>query len=178
MKKHILLIATVMGLSGLSALADEAPIQLSLTPDIALQPRPTIINGFALDVWGENEQHSLNLGFVNGSTGASSGLSCGLVNYDDAYVGVHWGLVNMSRQEFNGWQAGFINLSQGSFTGVQSGGMNVAEQMKGLQLGFINYSQNLNGVQLGFANVAMNNGWFDEFPDKLATGFPILNWSF
>jgi len=33
-------------------------------------------------------------------------------------------------------------------------------------------------LQIGFINVAMNNPVFDEFPDKLAPGFPISNWSF
>jgi hypothetical protein len=28
-------------------------------------------------------------------------------------------------------------------------------------------------VQVGLANVAMNNPWFNDFPDKLATGFSI-----
>jgi hypothetical protein len=42
----------------------------------------------------------------------------------------------------------------------------------------VNYAENLRGVQVGLANVAMNNPWFNEFPDKLATGFPIVNWSF
>ncbi len=56
--------------------------------------------------------------------------------------------------------------------------MNYAEKCEGLQLGLVNYAENLHGVQLGLVNVAMNNPWFTEFLDKLATGFPILNWSF
>jgi hypothetical protein len=42
----------------------------------------------------------------------------------------------------------------------------------------VNYSENLRGVQIGLVNIARNNPWFNEFPDKLATGFPIVNWSF
>jgi hypothetical protein len=38
--------------------------------------------------------------------------------------------------------------------------------------------ENLDGVQIGLINIAMNNPWFTEFPDKLATGFPFVNWSF
>jgi hypothetical protein len=45
-------------------------------------------------------------------------------------------------------------------------------------LGLVNYAENLHGVQIGLANIALNNPWFKEFPDKLATGFPIVNWSF
>lgn len=42
----------------------------------------------------------------------------------------------------------------------------------------MNYAENLRGVQIGFVNVAMNNPWFNEFTDLLATGFPIVNGSF
>ena len=46
-------------------------------------------------------------------------------------------------------------------------------------MGLVNYAETLdNGVQIGLANIAMNNGWFDEFPNKLAKGFPFVNWSF
>ncbi len=48
----------------------------------------------------------------------------------------------------------------------------------GLQVGLVNYAEELHGVQIGLANIAINNPWFSEFPDKLATGFPIVNWSF
>ena len=140
-------------------------------------PRPEI-NGLTLSIWGENPQHSLSLGFVNGSTGNSSGLTWGLVNYADSYTGVAWGFINVSRTSFTGWQDGFVNFSQGEFKGLQMGGINITEKMHGLQLGFVNYSENLRGLQIGFINVAANNPWFTEFPDKLATGFPIVNWSF
>jgi hypothetical protein len=42
----------------------------------------------------------------------------------------------------------------------------------------VNYAKNLRDVQIGLANLAMNSPKFDDFPDKLATGFPIVNWSF
>lgn len=177
MKKLIIITALAISAAGLKA--DEARFfQASLTPDIAIYPRTTEINGLALDIWSENPQHSLNLGFVNGSTGDSSGLSWGLVNYDESYTGVQWGLVNYSQENFLGWQDGWVNFSQGTFTGFQSGYVNVSEEFHGLQLGLVNYSEKLNGVQIGFVNIAMNNPWFTEFPNKLATGFPIVNWSF
>lgn len=155
-----------------------APIQLSLTPDIALESKDTTINGISLNIWGENQQHSLTLGIVNGSTGDSTGFSWGIVNYDDVYHGVQWGFVNVSKQEFVGWQRGFVNFDQGTFTGFQDGFVNVAEDARGFQLGLVNYAQQLNGLQIGILNVALNNPWFDEFPEKLAPGFPIVNWSF
>lgn len=175
MKKLIILSAFIAG--GVSLHAEEF-FQASLTPDIAIFSRTTEIHGLALSIWGENPQHAIALGFVNGSTGDSGGFSLSLVNYADSYTGVAWGVVNVNNDQFVGWQCGFFNISQGAFRGLQLGGINVAKDYNGLQLGFVNYSENLHGVQVGFINVAMNNPWFSEFPDKLATGFPVVNWSF
>jgi hypothetical protein len=181
MKKLFILSALVV--SAVSGHAD-AGFQASLTPDIAIYPKTTQINGLALSIWGENPQHSLSLGFINGSTGDSQGFSWSLFNYADAYSGVAWGLANYSQNSFVGWQGGvffcpcLVNISQGKFTGFQEGVLNCAQEFHGLQLGLVNYSENLRGVQIGLVNVALNNPWFKEFPDKLATGFPIVNWSF
>jgi hypothetical protein len=162
MKKIILLSALVASIVSVKA-SDEPFFQASLTPDIAIHSKTTEISGICLSIWGENPQSAFAFGFVNGSTGDSGGFTWGLVNYDDSYTGVAWAIVNVSKEKFVGWQSGAIN---------------VAKEFHGLQLGFVNYSENLRGVQLGFVNVAMNNPWFNEFPDKLATGFPIVNWSF
>lgn len=160
--------------------ADGEPfLQLSLTPDVALHSRDTTIRGVSLGIWGENPQHGLTLGIVNGSTGESSGFSWAFgVNYADSYTGVQWAFVNVSKTSFDGWQSAAVNYSEGRFTGLQSGFVNYAQEFKGLQLGAVNYAENLEGVQIGFLNIAVNNGWFDEFPDKLATAFPFVNWSF
>jgi hypothetical protein len=156
----------------------DTPIQLSLTPDIALYPRTTMVRGLSLNIWGENPQFGLTLGLVNGSTGDSGGFSWGIVNYAESYRGVQWGVVNVSTEDFIGWQRGWVNISQGTFEGFQSGLVNVGQDTAGFQLGVVNYAQDLRGLQIGLANVAINNPWFTEFPDKLATGFPIINWSF
>lgn len=163
MKKLIILTSLIACVTGLKA--GEAAFQASLTPDIAIQSKDTQVNGLCLSIWGENPQHALALGFVNGSTGSDSkGLSWAfLVNYSDTYTGVDLALVNWSKVKF---------------TGLQWGAVNVANEFHGLQMGWVNYSENLRGVQLGLINVAQNNPWFNEFPDKLATGFPIVNWSF
>jgi len=175
MKKLLIVSALVVSAASLPA---EEIFQASLTPDIAIYSKSTEIHGVALSIWGENPQHALALGLVNGSTGDSGGLTWSLVNYADSYTGVAWGVANVSQGQFVGWECGFFNISQGSFVGLQSGGINVAKECTGLQLGFVNYSESLRGVQLGFINVAMNNPWFTDFPDKLATGFPFVNWSF
>jgi hypothetical protein len=176
MKQFLILSALVVGTSGLQA--DESVFQASLTPDIAIHSRTTHINGLSLNIWGENPQYSLNIGFVNGSTGNSQGLTWGLVNYADSYTGVAWGIVNVSREKFFGWQYGAINISQGTFTGLQSGWINLAQEFHGLQWGVVNYAENLQGVQVGLVNIVRNNPWFSELPEKFATGFPIVNWSF
>ncbi len=156
-----------------------AGFQLSLTPDIALHPRTTSIHGVSLDIWGENPQHSFNLGFVNGSTGDSQGFSWAFFyNYADSYTGVEWALVNHTKTSFIGWQDGWVNYDEGYFKGLESGLVNVAQDAHGLQFGVVNYAEKLNGVQIGLVNVIHENPWFDDFPDKLAKGFPIVNWSF
>ena len=162
MKPSLILCALLAGTAGLQA--DESMFQASLTPDIAIHSKTTQINGIALSIWGENPQSALALGFVNGSTGESSGFTWSFfVNYDETYTGVAWSLVNYSKVKFTGWQDGFVN---------------VANEFHGLQWGFVNYTKELHGVQIGLVNVALNNPWFKEFPSKLATGFPIVNWSF
>jgi hypothetical protein len=160
--------------------ADETPFfQASLTPDIAIYPKTTEIHGLSLNIWGENPQQGIALGFVNGSSGDSAGFSWGLVNYCDSYTGVSWAIVNVSRTSFHGWQSAWVNVAQDEFVGFQSCWLvNYAKNMHGFQLGLVNYTENLRGLQIGLANIAMNNPWFDDFPDKLATGFPIVNWSF
>lgn len=176
--KKILIIAALLVSAAAMRAAETTVIQLSLTPDIALYSKTTTVKGLSLNIWGENTMKGVSLGLVNGSTEDSAGFSCGIVNYDDNYHGVQWGIVNFSRESFIGWQRGCVNISQGTFLGYESGLVNVSENMTGLQLGVVNYAQNLKGVQIGLVNVAINNPWFTEFPDKLAKGFPIVNWSF
>jgi hypothetical protein len=178
MKKLLVITALAISIAGLSA-EESKPFQASLTPDIAIYPKTTQINGLSLNIWGENPQHGVALGIVNGSTGDSCGFTWGLVNYSESYTGVSWAWVNVNKTSFTGWQYGWVNVAQGEFTGFQSGWIvNYAKEMHGLQLGLVNYTENLHGVQVGLVNIALNNGWFNEFPDKLATGFPIVNWSF
>ena len=183
MKKLLILTALTISAAGLKA--QDAPFfQASLTPDVAIYAKTTEIRGLALSIWGENPQQGLALGFVNGSRRESVGFTWSFFNYAESYTGIAWGLVNYSQTSFVGWQGGIffcpclVNLSQGTFTGCQEAVVNCAEEFHGLQLGLVNYSENLRGVQIGLVNIARNNPWFNEFPDKLATGFPIVNWSF
>ena len=162
MKKLILLAALVAGITTVKA--DEPFFQASLTPDIAVHSKTTETSGLALSIWGENPHHGCALGFVNGSTGESSGFTWGFfANYDESYTGAALAMVNYSKVKFSGLQWGTVN---------------VANEFHGLQFGTVNYAVNLRGVQIGLANIALNNPWFKAFPDKLATGFPFVNWSF
>jgi hypothetical protein len=162
MKRTILFLALTVAAAGARA-ADTAPIQLSLTPDIALQSKDTEIEGISLNIWGENPQRGAAIGFINGSRGDSNGFSLGLVNYCETYWGVHFGIVNTSSQLFVGWQDGLVNISK---------------EMHGFQSGFVNYTDSLTGAQVGLVCIVRDNPWFSEFPKKLAQGFPFVNWSF
>lgn len=146
MKKLVFILAGALSLN--SMMANEV-FQLSLTPDIALHNRNERIEGFSLSIWGENPQSGFALGFVNGATGESSGVSLGLVNYADSYAGLQWGWFNYSKS------------------------------LNGVQLGFVNYADTTKGgVQVGFVNIMPKNVWFDKLPDELAPGMIFVNWHF
>ena len=161
-----------------TAMAGSKPIQLSLTPDIALHGRGEIIEGLTLSIWGENQQKALSLGIVNGSNGQSVGLSLGLLNYADGYRGIHYGGVNYTKNSFFGLQIGFVNCA-GQMKGLQLGYVNYAEHLNGVQLSFINYAETAQtGVQIGLLNIIAQNKWFDNFPDEVAPGMLLVNWRF
>jgi hypothetical protein len=145
----------------------EAPFQLSLTPDIAIHEENTVIKGVALNIWGENPQRALNLGFINGSSGDSSGVSLGLLgNYAEDYSGAHL--------------AWFANYASGRFSGLQMSVFNYAETLKGVQLGFVNFADTMEkGLQVGLFNVIRNNVyWFGGLPNEVAPMMVLVNWRY
>jgi len=156
------------------------PIQLSLTPDIAIHSRTTRIEGLSLNIWGENPQSSLALGIVNGFTGTSKGFSLGLLlNYSDNYKGFQLGAVNYTKGSMLGWQAGVVDYVEGSMKGLQTGLVNYAGNLKGVQLGIVNYAASATtGVQIGILNLIPQNKWFTNFPDEIAPGMLLVNWRF
>ena len=179
-------VASVLLASGLCSFADAGGgaaasdskfFQASLTPNVAIHSRDTHIKGIALSIWGENPQGAFGLGFVNGSTGDSSGFSLGLANYADNYTGVQMSFVNCVYGKMVGWQDSFVNYAK-EFQGLQSGFVNIADSGNGVQFGAVNYTREMKGVQVGFANIITENEWFKDFPDKLAKGFVFVNWSF
>jgi hypothetical protein len=172
------LIISVFVAGAMVVRADDAAFQASLTPSVAIHPSSTQIDGLSLSIWGENPQRGVALGFVNGSTDESKGLTWGLYNYDESYTGVQLGLVNYSAKSFTGVQLGTVNFNQGYFKGVEWGMVNISQETHGVQLGTFNYAEQLSGVQVGLINIASNNEWFSGFPDQLAKGFVFVNWSF
>lgn len=161
--------------------AQSQPFQASLTPNIAIHSQDTQIDGFALSIWGQNPQTAVALGFVNGSSGNSKGVSLGLANYAENYTGVHLSLVNYASGNFDGWQGAYaLNYCGGDFVGFQSSLVNLTGGMKGLQLGLFNYAQRMDaGVQIGVVNIIGNSsGWFNGLPDELAPGMILVNWKF
>ena len=185
MKKQVL--AVLAGFLAIGSVVASEPIQLSLTPKIALHTRNVMIEGLSLNIWGQNPQAGLALGFVNGSSGRSGGLSVRLLNYGENYTGLQWGLVNTVVNDFIGWQGGFllglvgsvVNDVGGTLTGFQCGVVNNVGKLNGLQLGVFNYARTVHaGVQIGIVNIMPENAWFSAFADELAPGMIIVNWHF
>ena len=176
MKK--LIIAAIGSMVATGAMAKTAGFQASLTPDIAVEEPDTRINGVGLNIWGENPQSALTLGFVNGSMGESKGVSVGLFNYAENYAGFHLGFVNYARGEFSGLQMGPVNIA-GTLNGVQLGWVNIARELSGVQVSWVNYASTVrSGVQVGLVNLIADNTWFKDFPNDLAMGMVFVNWSF
>jgi hypothetical protein len=168
--------------------AQSAAFQASLTPECALHPHDTRIKGVTLSVWGENPQSALSIGFINGSSGNSQGLSLGLVNYSEQYSGAQWSLVNLAEGNVSGWQGGplfglvgsVLNYCGSDMGGLQTGVVNLTGGMSGVQIGLVNYAQRVDsGLQVGLINLIGNSGgWFTNFPAEVAPGMILVNWKF
>ena len=151
-------------------MAQTKPFNASITPDYSVYGRNVTIEGLTLSIWGENQQTSLALGIVNGTTGNSAGLSW-------AYI-LNYG-INYLKGDFLGWQGGLVNYAAGSMKGLQSGVVNCAGTLTGLQFGLVNYAEEgVTGVQIGLVNLIPSNAWFSELPNELAPGMIFVNWQF
>jgi hypothetical protein len=186
MKKLLLVFTGCLLASG--SFAKEEGFQLSLTPDAAIQDRDTVIKGVSLGLWNENPGSQWQIGLVNGTTGDSQGFQSfipfiffpAFFNYADSYTGAQLGIVNWTASEFTGAQLGFVN-GAGALTGLQWGAVNYSQNtVGGVQLGWINYTETVTewAFQLGLVNIIADNNWFTDFPEDLAKGFVIANWSF
>ncbi len=163
MKK--ILLALILFFSASAAMAEVA-FNAAIVPDVAIHPRTTRIDGVTLSIYGENETHGFNMGFVNGTTGSSEGMMFGIVNYSDNYFGVNLGLVNFVK---------------GTFRGLQWGGVNYAENMNGgLQVGVVNFVRHATSCfQVGIINIISDNTqFFTDAQHGLAPAMVIVNWRF
>jgi hypothetical protein len=177
----ILLACLTLVLLSVGVSAAPKPINLSITPDLALYGRSERIEGLTLSIWGENPQVALALGIANGSTGQSAGLSWAFVlNYADDYQGIQWAPINYTTGNFLGWQHGFVNYAGGSMRGLQSGAVNYTRRLTGLQFGVVNFADDADtGVQIGVVNIIRsNNRWFSDLPEELAPAMIFVNWRF
>lgn len=177
--KRFLIILTGMTIAT-AAMAGGKPLQISITPEIALYDRSEKIEGLCLSLWGENPQAALALGIVNGSTGRSAGLSFALLlNYADDYKGIQLAPINYTKGDFLGWQGGVVNYTSGLMKGLQTGTVNYAGRLTGLQIGLVNYAETAEtGVQIGLVNLLPQNEWFRGLPNELAPGMVFVNWRF
>lgn len=185
---RIVILAWGLVLSAAVVAAGAKPVQLSLTPDVAVFDRTETINGVTLSIWGENPQTALAVGLINGSTGPSAGLSLGLLNYADSYGGLQWAFVNYVKGDFTGWQGGplcglvvsAVNYAGAAMAGLQLGAVNYAGRLVGLQVGLVNVADQADpGVQVGVVNVIRaNTRWFTGLPEELAPTAVLVNWRF
>jgi hypothetical protein len=175
----VLIVAAAAKLQAGEAGAGEAGFQIAILPELAIQPADTTIHGLTLNfLCGENPEQGITLGFYNIMTGESAGFTWGAVNCADSYRGVNIGLLNLTQENFSGWQDGLINYTGKQFCGFQSGVINVAGHFRGLQFGVFNYAEKLTGVQIGVLSIAAENRWFNQFPREFAPAIPFVNWSF
>lgn len=175
----LVVLGILLALSAQAMAGDAKPIQLSLTPDMAIFDKHTTIRGLTLSIWGENPQEALALGIINGSTGDSAGFSVGIVNYAEKYRGLMLSAVNYTKSQFSGWQAGLVNYTKGPTKGLQTGVVNYAGNLRGLQLGAVNYADKTSGgLQIGVINIIPDNHWFSRFPHEVAPAMIIVNWRF
>lgn len=177
--KKLLVVFTSLLIAG-GALAQTKPFNASITPDYSVYGRNVTIEGLTLSIWGENQQTSLALGIVNGTTGNSAGLSWAyILNYGNNYKGIQWAPINYVKGDFLGWQGGLVNYTASSMKGLQSGVVNCAGTLTGLQFGLVNYAEEgVTGVQIGLVNLIPSNAWFSELPNELAPGMIFVNWQF
>lgn len=167
-------------LAARGAVAESAPLQLSLVPGIALCDRYETIEGLTLGLWSENPQSAFALGIVNGSSGQSAGLSLGIfLNYANDYTGVALAPFNYVNGDFCGWQGGLVNYTERFMRGVQIGVANYAGHLMGVQIGLVNHAATArSGLQISAASLFYEDRWHTGFPDEPAPEAALISWRF
>lgn len=141
------------------AIAQEKPIQLSLFAPVQIVSENDAVAGIRLSLlYGKNTHVSgLDWGLISHSTSGES-------------KGVQFGLVGLNDADFTGWQNTAVNITKQNFEGFQWGVVNYSGHASGFQLGLVNYAVTMKGLQIGLVNIIKQGGQFPVFP--------IVNWSF
>ena len=121
---------------------------------------------------------------INYNQSAFTGAQMSLINFNSAFMGLQFGLldwnkgvcyglefggVNVNDSELHGWAIGAINYSARLY-GTQIGVVNVVpEKGRGLQLGLFNAATEFQGVQVGLLNI---------IGDGAVPIFPVINANF
>lgn len=175
MRTSSLRVLVIASLVSASAVAAQAPVQVSLFDPIQIVKAGDAVDGVRLSViYSKNT----NVDFVDLGFGYNLTTGNGM--------GIQWALVPHTKGSFSGWQDGLVSVTEGMFTGLQVGAVTKAGTGKGVQFGWVNVSDSWHGLQLGLVNVAGNmksGGLQIGVLNFIKTGgqfpmFPIANWTF
>jgi hypothetical protein len=139
--------------------AENKPIQIALFTPLQIFPEEVSITGVRWNV-------------LYGKNSSVTGLDFGLVNRttEKMSVGIQFGIMGFADRGWTGWQSNFVNVTRNEFKGFQFGFLNYAEDANGLMIGVINYARRLYGIQIGLFNLIEAGG--------VAPVLPIVNWAF
>jgi len=139
--------------------ADDKPVQIALFNPVQIFPSETAITGFRLNL-------------LYGNNASVTGLDIGIANRtsEKQSVGVQYGILGISERGFKGFQANTVNITYDEFIGFQLGFVNAVEDGNGLMIGVVNFAKRMYGIQIGIFNLIGEGG--------AAAVLPIVNWSF
>ena len=173
MKKLLLVVALLAGLSFPTCAEEAGHFKLSLWDDISVAIPNNVRNIQGVDLGIGSHAHNVtglqadliwaethSLAGVSWAWGISKvsqakGLQWAFVTMADNSTGVQLGGVNMT-VDMTGVQFGGVNMSHRSTVGAQIGFYNQAEYVNGVQFGLVNYAKYIYGLQLGIFNIAEN----------------------
>jgi hypothetical protein len=156
LKKLILILIILLSFK---VYAGDKPIQIALFSPLQIFSEEVAITGVRWNVlYGKNiSVTGLDFGLINRTTEKMS-------------YGVQFGIVGFPDRGWTGWQSNFVNVTRNEFNGFQFGFLNYAEDANGLMIGVINYARRLYGIQIGLFNLIEAGG--------VAPVMPIVNWAF
>ena len=168
------------------------PFQLSLFKPAQIFSPATPVRGIRVNlIYGEQASvWGVDVGSVNRTTSEMLGFQYGVVNLNQDFAGLQYGLFNESGGDFAGFQYGLINRVGGNFAGIQYGLANISTgddqsllvgmrasllfghqaRLWGLDVGLLNMtSEDMRGVQIGLVNTNLGNA--------LGLQLALVNWT-